>query len=149
MDGADLLDAYLGDLKRALRGPRRKRGRILLEIRAHLLDAAEAEPSWRTDEGLATERAILRFGPAAETARQFNRCAGAKPLRRAIAPLIAALAVTSTATATVWAFSPGSGAPRSRRAPSHLLAPRRPAAPLREASRSKPAARRKSPADGR
>ncbi len=144
MGGADLLDAYLSELKRALRGPRRKRGRILLEIRAHLLDAAEADASWTTDEGLATERAILRFGSAAQTARQFNRSAGRRPLRRAVAPLIAALAVTSMATATVWAFSPGPSTPPSRRAPSHLLRPRRPAAPRR----SEPA-RRTSPVDGR
>ncbi len=42
MDAADPIDMYLDELKSQLRVPRRARRRILAEVRAHLLDAAEA-----------------------------------------------------------------------------------------------------------
>jgi hypothetical protein len=119
MDAADRIDACVGELERQLRVPRRARRRILAEVRAHLLDAAEAEQSWATDASSAAERAVLRFGPAAETAGQFNRRVGRRNalLRRALLPSIAALAVASTA-ATVWAFDPGPTPSRSRQPPS-------------------------------
>lgn len=122
MDAADPIDAYLDQLKSQLRVSRRTRRRILTEARAHLLDAAEAEQS-STAEGLcAAERAVLRFGLASETARQFNCRAGRRNalLRRALVPSLAAFAATSMATATVWAFGPGPAPSRSRHAPGHL-----------------------------
>jgi hypothetical protein len=123
MDAADPIDAYLDELKSQLRVPRRTRRRIVTEVRAHLLDAAEAEQSSTTEGICAAERAVLRFGLAAETARQFNRRAGRRNalLRRALVPSIAAFAVTSMATATVWAFGPGPAPSRSRHAPDHLV----------------------------
>jgi hypothetical protein len=122
MDATDRIDVYLDELERQLRVPRRARRRILTEVRAHLLDAAEAEQSWVADGFRAAERAVLRFGPAVETARQFDRRASRRNtlLRRAVVPSIAAVAVTSMATATVWAFSPNPAPPRSRQAPNHL-----------------------------
>jgi hypothetical protein len=122
MDGADRIDAYLDELKRQLHVPRRARRRILTEVRAHLLDAAEAEKSWTADRNSAAERAVLRFGPAVETARQFDRRASRRNalLRRALVPSIAAVAVTSMATATVWAFGPNPAPSQSRPAPDHL-----------------------------
>jgi hypothetical protein len=121
MDAADRIDAYVYELERQLCVPRRARRRILSEVRAHLLDAAEAEQSSTTEASCAAERAVLRFGLAAETAGQFNRRAGRRKalLRRALVPSIAALAVTSTA-ATVWAFDPGRSPSPSRQAPGHL-----------------------------
>jgi hypothetical protein len=123
MNAGDRIDAYLDELERQLRVGRRARRRILAEVRAHLLDAAEAERSSTADGGWAAERAVLRFGPAAETARQFNHPASQRNalLRRTLVPAIAALAVTSMATATVWAFGPGPPPARSRRAPDHLV----------------------------
>jgi hypothetical protein len=122
MDTADRIDAYLEELKRQLRVPRRTRRRILTEVRAHLLDAAEAEQPWAANGRCAAERAVLRFGPAVETARQFDRRVSRRNalLRRALVPSIAAVAVTSMATATVWAFGPNPAPSQSRRAPDHL-----------------------------
>jgi hypothetical protein len=123
MDPADPIDAYLDELKSQLRVPRRTRRRILTEVRTHLLDAAEAEQASTADGSSAPERAVLRFGPAAETARQFNRRTGSRNallLRRALVPSIAVFAVTSMATATVWGFSPVAAPSRPRRAPDHL-----------------------------
>jgi hypothetical protein len=114
MDTPDPIDTYLRELKRELRARGRARRRILAEVRVHLLDAAEAERSRGAEEGVAAQRAVVRFGLAAETARQFNCLAGRRGsvIRRALVPWIAAVALTSTATATVWAFQAGPTPPR-------------------------------------
>lgn len=137
MDAAERIDAYIGELERQLRVPRRARRRILTEVRAHLLDAAEAEqPPWTAGGSGAAERAVLRFGPATEMARQFNRCPRRRNtlLRRALVPSIAAFAAMSTATATVWAFGPGPAPSRSRPAADRLA--QRHSAPHRAPARS-------------
>lgn len=125
MDIPDPIDAYLHELKRELRVRGRARRRIWTEVRAHLLDAAEAEQSRGAEEGVAAQRAVVRFGLAADTARQFNCLAGRRGavLRRALVPWIAAVALTSTATATVWAFQAGP-APRQQ-ASAHPALPQR------------------------
>jgi hypothetical protein len=122
MDVPDPIDAYLRELKRELRVRRRTRRRILEEVRAHLLDAAEGERSRTAEGSAAAERAVVRFGLAAETARQFNRVTcrrGVVPVR-ALVPWIAAVALSSLATATVWAFDPGPVPPQTRLASGHL-----------------------------
>jgi hypothetical protein len=146
MDAADRIDAYVDELERQLRVSRRARRRILIEVRAHLLDAAEAEQRSAAEASCAAERAVLRFGLAAETAGQFNRRTGRRTalLRRALVPSIAAFAVTSTA-ATVWAFDPGSAPSQSRQAHSHLAQRHRAAAPTVE----RPPARAPRDADDR
>jgi hypothetical protein len=137
MDRANPIDAYLEELKSELRVSRRTRRRILTEVRAHLLDAAEAERASTGDESRAAGRAVLRFGPAVETAREFNRPAGSRNalLRRALVPSIAAFAVSSMATATVWGFSPGAAPSRARPAADHLARKHRDAHHGRERER--------------
>jgi hypothetical protein len=114
MDSPDPIDAYLRELKRELCVRGRARRRILAEVRAHLLDAAEAEQSTGVEKGVATQRAVVRFGLAAETARKFNCLAARRGavLRRALVPWIAAVALTSMATGTVWAFQAGPAPPQ-------------------------------------
>ena len=109
MDTPDPIHAYLREFKRELRVRGMARRRILAELHAHLLDAVEAEQSRGAEEGLAAQRAVLRFGLAAETALQFNCLAARRGavLRRALVPWIAVLALSLTATATVWAFHAG------------------------------------------
>jgi hypothetical protein len=114
MRAGDPIDSYLHELRRELRVSRWARRRIVLEARAHLLDAIEVERTHGLDETAATELALARFGLAGETARQFDGVSSKRTvlLRRALAPWIAAAAVTSMASATVWAFQPGSPAAR-------------------------------------
>lgn len=132
MAAHDPIEAYLRSLERELRLPRRARRRILAEVRAHLADAAEDERSTSCDETVAAQRAVVRVGLAAETARQFNRVRRSRhvALRRAALPSIAAAALTLLGTATVWAFQPDTVPPRldrhprtpaSRRAPARIL----------------------------
>jgi hypothetical protein len=114
METPDPIGAYLRELKRELRVRGRARRRILTEVRAHLLDAAEAEQSRGAEESVTARRAVIRFGLAAETADQFNCLAGRRGvfLRRALVPWIAAVALTSMATATVWASHAGPSPPQ-------------------------------------
>ncbi|HTU77873.1 MAG TPA: hypothetical protein VMF09_03865 [Solirubrobacteraceae bacterium] len=118
MRSAGPIDVYMRELARELRAPRWRRRRILLEVRAHLLDAAEAERPHTADADAAAGRALARFGVAAsETARQFNRGPSTRRLllRRALVPWIAAVALTSIACASVWAFQPRASATRAPR----------------------------------
>ena len=120
MAGQDPIEAYLRELKHELRG-RRGRRRIVAEVRAHLLDATEAERTDSGRQGGAAERALARFGGAGEVACQFNRLVGRRRavLRRALVPWAAAVAFTSLATATVWASHPGASPSRPRPALGH------------------------------
>ncbi|HME02369.1 MAG TPA: hypothetical protein VKG38_04990 [Solirubrobacteraceae bacterium] len=109
MVSRDPIESYLADLARQLRVGWRRRRRIVAELRGHLHEAAAAEggADWRS--GPAAERALARFGAAAETARQFNQIARARRhalVRRALVPWAAVLTLTLAATATVWAFQP-------------------------------------------
>jgi hypothetical protein len=121
MDTPDAIDAYLREFKRELRVRGRARRRILAELRAHLLDAFDAECSLGAEEHVAARRAVVRLGHVAETARQFNFLAARRGaiLRRALAPWIAAVALTSMASATVWAFDAG---PPAREHARHAVA---------------------------
>jgi hypothetical protein len=109
MQAADPIDAYLRELNHRLRVRGRRRRRILAEVRAHLLDAAEAERLTGTEQAVAAQRAAARFGRAAENAGQFNALAARRGavLRRTLVPWIAAVALTLMATATVWASRAG------------------------------------------
>lgn len=108
----DPIDAYLRELGRELRVSRWARRRILVEARTHLLDAADAERARGVDAAGATERALMRFGLAGDTARQFDGVRSTRTvlLRRTLVPWVAAVAVTSMASASVWAFQPGTSA---------------------------------------
>jgi hypothetical protein len=154
MDRPDPIVAYLRELKRELRVRGRARLRILAEVRAHLLDAAEAERSKGAEEGVAAQRALVRFGLAAETGRQFNCLARRRGaiLRRALVPWIAAVALTSMATATVSAFHAGPAPPQQARAHPALRQPcvqRAVVFPPARARREVPRASRESRCDER
>jgi hypothetical protein len=114
MHTPDPIDAYLRELERELRVRGRARRRILAELRAHLLDAVEAERARGAEEGIAAQRAVLRVGLGAETARQFNCLAVRRGaiLGRALVPWIAVVALSLMATATVWAFHAGPASPQ-------------------------------------
>jgi len=91
--------SYLDELAGLLR--RRGRARILAEVRAHLLEAA--------DRG-SEEHAVARFGPPARVAAQFNSVTR-RPfvlIQRAFAVMLATAGMATVGTATVWALEPSS-----------------------------------------
>ncbi|HEX4034119.1 MAG TPA: hypothetical protein VHX66_06730 [Solirubrobacteraceae bacterium] len=90
---------YLDELAALLR--RRGRGRILAEVRAHLIEAAALG---------SEEHAVERFGPPARVAAQFNAVTH-RPralLQRAFAVMLASAGMATVGTATVWALEPSS-----------------------------------------
>jgi hypothetical protein len=114
---------YLADLSRQLR--RGRRGRILAEVRAHLLEAAAADASRGIDPDRAARRAVERFGPPARVATQFNalRRRPRALIQRTAAVMLAGAAMASLGTATVWAFEPGATPARAHHA-QHVQARR-------------------------
>ncbi len=98
---------YLAELSPQLR--RRGRGRIVTEVRAHLLEAAAAELLRGADADLAARGAVERFGPPAHVARDFNavRTRPGGLINRVAAVMLASASMATLGTATVWAIEPG------------------------------------------
>ena len=98
---------YLEQLAVLLR--RRRRRRIVAEVRAHLLEAAAADPLHHTDPQLAALRAVERFGSPLRVATQFNavRRRPRALIQRAAALMLASAGMATLGTATVWALEPG------------------------------------------
>jgi hypothetical protein len=98
---------YLARLSGQL--PRCGRRRILAEVRAHLLEAADADSRHGFDADLAARLAVERFGPPERVAIQF-RAVRPRPralLQRAAAVTLAGATMATLGTATVWAIEPG------------------------------------------
>jgi hypothetical protein len=120
---------YLEQLAVLLRRSRRRR--IVAEVRAHLLEAAAADPLHRSDPQLAALHAVERFGSPVRVASQFNavRRRPRALIQRAAALMLASAGMATLGTATVWALEPGQAArvhrqqhiapPRARANPNH------------------------------
>ena len=92
---AGVIDDYLATLGRELEFDRDLARRMTAEVEAHLRDAAEADPSWPSQE--AERRAVARFGLARELAAEFAHDAANRQARRTWIALLATLAVTFVA----------------------------------------------------
>jgi hypothetical protein len=105
--------AYLDELSGLLR--RRRRRRILAEVRAHLLDAVAADSLCAADPDGAEHRAVERFGPPTRVASQFNalRWRWWAIAHRTAAVILASAATATVGTATVWALEPGGASART------------------------------------
>jgi hypothetical protein len=66
------LDAYLLDLNRALRGPRRAKADLLAEARGALVDATEAAEARGLTTVAAEQLAVAQFGAVAEVAPSYQ-----------------------------------------------------------------------------
>jgi hypothetical protein len=123
---------YLEELSGLLR--RSRRGRILAEGRAHLLDAAAADARPHMDPNEAARRAVERFGPPSRVARQFNalRRRPRALVQRAAAVLLTSAATATLGTATVWALEPGGASAHTKH---HQTQHRHPQTPRARARR--------------
>lgn len=61
-----MIDAYLTDLRAALRGPRRAKSDLLAEARDHLMEAAEQHQQDGLDQTASEQAATADFGELAE-----------------------------------------------------------------------------------
>lgn len=76
------IDAYVAELGRALRGPRRLKADLLAEARDGLIDAAEARQGSGFDADDAQRLAIADFGTVAEVAGDYQSELGLSQGRR-------------------------------------------------------------------
>lgn len=78
----DLIEAYVTELDRALRGPRTAKADLLTEVRDSLTDAAEAHERAGLDRRTAERRAVAEFGPVSEIAADYQTELGLTQGRR-------------------------------------------------------------------
>ena len=72
MAGADVIDEYLTDLERRLRGPAQVKGDLLAEARDSLDDAVAAHRAGGLPAADARRRAVAEFGPVHRIARDYQ-----------------------------------------------------------------------------
>ena len=124
----DQIDAYLAELAASLHASRGRRARIVAEVRAHLEDAVEAERAAGHEDPAG--RALARFGPVSDTARQFDEAVPRSLARRAWSdPLLRRWAIATAVVTTLALASYGipqqhlrNGADNPQRAQSARLA---------------------------
>jgi len=99
MPESGVVSAYLDELNRALRLPRRYRSRVVAEAQEHLADAARQE----LDHGSAPEqaelRALSRFGPVPVVSAAFHRQWASRAVRTALLAVLASAAPAIVAQA--------------------------------------------------
>jgi HAAS domain-containing protein len=89
--------SWLGDARSALRGPRRARRRLLLELEAHLEDAVAAEVDRGASLADAEAAAVERMGSAAAVAAGWNAEASSRRWAARGRVLLAAAAIAAVA----------------------------------------------------
>ena len=92
------IDAYLHELRRALRHDPILARRVLEEVVDHLSESVAAGREAGMSEEEAQENAVRRFGPAAQFASQFDRFV--TPLR-----LLLVFASIATVGVAIWLFT--------------------------------------------
>lgn len=98
-----MIDAFLDDLGRRLVASRRRRARIVGEVRDHLDEAADHFVAHGEDRRTAEAHAVGAFGHASDLAGQINAQVAAASLRRV--PMIMAAAGTAVVAGFVSAAS--------------------------------------------
>lgn len=86
-----MIDRYVAELDRSLRGPRTAKADLLTEVRDALVDAAEGYEASGLDREAAERRAVTDFGPVANLAPDFQAELGLAQGRRTAALVCAVL----------------------------------------------------------
>jgi hypothetical protein len=102
-----VIDAYLAELRRELRGPWTTKASVLREVRDGLNDTVEAHRDGGTDEATAQQRAIDEFGPPQQIAASFNEEMATSAGRHAAVLALFGTALTFLATEAMWSRAPG------------------------------------------
>jgi len=122
---------WLRALAGSLRGPRRRRERLLAELEHHLDEATEEELAGGAEPAEAEAAALRRVGTAGAVAAEWNADAAAR--RTAMRLRIAALTVVVAAFAAPVAIAQASGTsqPRPHKQPQAQVRRERAGAPVR------------------
>ncbi|WP_432986224.1 permease prefix domain 1-containing protein [Dactylosporangium sp. CA-233914] len=108
------IDAYVADLRGALRGPRAAKADLVAEARDGLIDAAERYEQDGLDRAAAERAAVEEFGPVADLAPDYQRELALAQGRRTAILVGSAVAVQALVSeiawrraATGWTWQPG------------------------------------------
>jgi anti-sigma-K factor RskA len=125
-------DDFLDELSSALRGPRRRRQRLISELAAHIDDAIRAEVAANAPPEQAERDVLDRLGSAAAIARRWNddRRGHRETWRRRAA----VIALTAVAAGALGVTQYAAGKPQPPKPDAGLVPPPRPAAPMSEPS---------------
>jgi len=106
---AGVIETYVAALRRDLDFDPALARRMAEEVEAHLWEAAEADPTWPSDD--AERRAVERFGLAREIAAEFATDAVNRQARRSWVVVLATVAVTFVAMRlrVMWLADAGEG----------------------------------------
>lgn len=122
-------DDWLEAVGASLRGPRRDRRRLLVELEGHLEDAAAEELAAGHAAAQAEAAALERLGPPAALAADWN--ADVRARRTATRLRVVAVAIVAGALAAPVALARRSDAPRPAKPVPAKVRPERGASPAR------------------
>jgi hypothetical protein len=106
-----VIDAYIGELRRRLHGPRRATADLVTEARDGLVDAAAGYESMGLCRRDAERRAVDEFGDVREIAAEFQAELGVAQTRRTAALVLAIIGAQSALTEVAWRSLAARGTP--------------------------------------
>lgn len=106
MASAGLIDDYVRELGRELRGPRRARHDMIVEARDSLVDTAEALEASGMSRAEAESLAVAEFGPVEEIAPGYQEELLAGQGRRTAALLFLSVPLVTLMWSLIWRFWP-------------------------------------------
>ncbi|GII84950.1 hypothetical protein Ssi03_29400 [Sphaerisporangium siamense] len=107
MASAGVIDDYVTELRRTLRGPIRLRRDMVTEARDSLADTADAYHAEGLDRTEAERLAVAEFGPVDEIAPGYQEELAACQGRRTAAVLFIAVPVNTGMWSLIWRIYPG------------------------------------------
>ena len=111
MGRTHVIDDYVGELDRALRGPRRAKADLLAEARDSLVDAAEAHGRDGLPPEDAEAEAVTEFGAVPDIAPAYQTELGVAQARRTALLVFGVLAALQLASRLAWHSGSPSGTP--------------------------------------
>lgn len=105
----EVIDAYIAELRRSLRGPRRVRTDLVTEARDSLVDAAEAYESAGLPRRDAERRAVLDFGDVRSIASDYQAELGIAQTRRTALLVLLIIGSQGAITEVAWRLVAGIG----------------------------------------
>lgn len=97
-----MIEAYIDQLRGALRGPRRATADLLTEARDSLIDAAEAYERDGLERAAAESRAVREFGDVGVVAPEYQNELGLAQARRTALLVLAVIPMQGAVSEAAW-----------------------------------------------